>query len=94
MSKKLAGIGMHEISQSTIYRYISMFLGMCKKSISDLYDEVKKNNGIANAKDRKNVTIGHLIRSYRGKIMHIIISEDFIKDLFLGVKGSDMSKAG
>ena len=94
MSKKLAGIGMHEISQSTIYRYISMFLGMCKKSISDLYDEVKKNKGIANAKDRKNVTIGHLIRSYRGKIMHIIISEDFIKDLFLGVKGSDMSKAG
>lgn len=42
LNKKLAGIGMHEISQSTIYRYISMFLGMCKKSISDLYDEVKK----------------------------------------------------
>lgn len=94
LNKKLAGIGMHEISQSTIYRYISMFLGMCKKSISDLYDEVKKNNGIANAKDRKNVTIGHLRLSYRGKIMHIIIAEDFIKDVFLGVKGSEMSKAG
>lgn len=32
---------MREISQSTIYRYISMFLDMCKKNISDLYDEVK-----------------------------------------------------
>lgn len=94
LNKKLAGIGMHEISQSTIYRYISMFLGMCKKSISDLYDEVKKNNGIANTKDRKNVTIGHLRLSYRGTIMHIIIAEDFIKDVFLGVKGSEMSKAG
>lgn len=94
LNKKLIGIGMREISQSTIYRYISMFLDMCKKSISDLYDEVKKNNGIANAKDRKNVTIGHLRLSYRGKIMHIIIAEDFIKDVFLGVKGSEMSKAG
>lgn len=94
LNKKLTGIGMHEISQSTIYRYISMFLGMCKKSISDLYDEVKKNNGIANAKDRKNVTIGHLRLSYRGTIMHIIIAEDFIKDVFLGVKGVEMSKAG
>lgn len=94
LNKKLAGIGMHEISQSTIYRYISMFLGMCKKSISDLYDEVKKNNGIANTKDRKNVTIGHLRLSYRGKIMHIIIAEDFIKDVFLGVKGLEMSEAG
>lgn len=94
LNKKLIGIGMREISQSTIYRYISMFLDMCKKSISDLYDEVKKNNGIANAKDRKNVTIGHLRLSYRGKIMHIIIAEDFIKDVFLGVKGFEMSKAG
>lgn len=94
LNKKLAGIGMHEISQSTIYRYISMFLGMCKKSISDLYDEVKKNNGIVNTKDRKNVTIGHLRLSYRGTIMHIIIAEDFIKDVFLGVKGVEMSKAG
>lgn len=94
LNKKLIGIGMREISQSTIYRYISMFLGMCKKSISDLYDEVKKNNGIANTKDRKNVTIGHLRLSYRGKIMHIIIAEDFIKDVFLGVKGFEMSKAG
>lgn len=42
LNKKLIGIGMREISQSTIYRYISMFLDMCKKSISDLYDEVKK----------------------------------------------------
>lgn len=94
LNKNLIGIGMQEISQSTIYRYISMFLDMCKKSISDLYDEVKKNNGIANAKDRKNVTIGHLRLSYRGKIMHIIIAEDFIKDVFLGVKGLEMSKAG
>lgn len=94
LNKKLIGIGMREISQSTIYRYISMFLDMCKKSISDLYDEVKKNNGIANAKDRKNVTIGHLRLSYRGTIMHIIIAEYFIKDVFLGVKGVEMSKAG
>lgn len=94
LNKKLAGIGMREISQSTIYRYINMFLDMCKKNISDLYDEVKKNNGIANAKDRKNVTIGHLRLSYRGTIMHIIIAEYFIKDVFLGVKGVEMSKAG
>lgn len=94
LNKKLAGIGMHEISQSTIYRYISMFLGMCKKSISDLYEEVKKNNGIVNTKDRKNVTIGHLRLSYRGTIMHIIIAEYFIKDVFLVAKGVEMSKAG
>lgn len=94
LNKKLIGIGMREISQSTIYRYISMFLDMCKKNISDLYDEVKKNNGIANAKDRKNVTIGHLRLSYRGTIMHIIIAEYFIKDVFLGVKGVEMGKAG
>lgn len=94
LNKKLAGIGMREISQSTIYRYINMFLDMCKKNISDLYDEVKKNNGIANAKDRKNVTIGHLRLSYRGTIMHIIIAEYFIKDVFLGVKGVEMGKAG
>ena len=73
---------------------IKEVLSMCCKTISDLYDEVKKNNGIVNTKDRKNVTIGHLRLSYRGKIMHIIISEDFIKDVFLGVKGSEMSKAG
>lgn len=94
LNKKLAGIGMHEISQSTIYRYISMFLGMCKKSISDLYEEVKKNNGIANTKDRKNVNIGHLRLSYRGTIMHIIIAEDYIRDVFLGVKGAEISRAG
>lgn len=94
LNKKLIGIGMREISQSTIYRYISMFLDMCKKSISDLYDEVKKNNGVANTKDRKNVNIGHLRLSYRGTIMHIIIAEDYIRDVFLGVKGAEMSKAG
>lgn len=94
LNKKLIGIGMREISQSTIYRYISMFLDMCKKSISDLYDEVKKNNGIVNTKDRKSVNIGHLRLSYRGTIMHIIIAEDYIRDVFLGVKGTEMSKAG
>lgn len=94
LNKKLAGIGMHEISQSTIYRYISMFLGMCKKSISDLYDEVKKNNGVANTKDRKNVTIGCLRLLYKGKYMHILISTEYIRDVFLGEKSSEMSKAG
>lgn len=94
LNKKLAGIGMHEISQSTIYRYISMFLGMCKKSISDLYDEVKKNNGVANTKDRKNVTIGCLRLLYKGKYMHILISTEYIRDVFLGEKFSEMSKAG
>ena len=91
---KLSKEGMMLISQRTVYRMIKEVLSMCCKTISDLYDEVKKNNGIVNTKDRKNVTIGHLRLSYRGKIMHIIISEDFIKDVFLGVKGSEMSKAG
>ena len=59
LNKNLIGIGMQEISQSTIYRYISMFLDMCKKSISDLYEEVVKNNGVVNTKDNNNVTIGH-----------------------------------
>lgn len=94
LNKKLAGIGMHEISQSTIYRYICMFLDMCKKSISDLYNEVKKNNGVVNTKDRKNVTVGHLRLSYRGTIMHIIIAEDYIKEVFLGANRAEMSKAG
>lgn len=94
LNKKLIGIGMREISQSTIYRYISMFLDMCKKSISDLYDEVKKNNGVANTKDRKNVTIGCLRLSYKGKYMHILISTEYIRDVFLGEKSSEMSKAG
>lgn len=91
---KLSKEGMMRISQRTVYRMIKEVLSMCCKTISDLYDEVKKNNGIVNTKDRKNVTIGHLRLSYRGKIMHIIIAEDFIKDVFLGVKGSEMSKAG
>ena len=94
LNKKLIGIGMREISQSTIYRYISMFLDMCKKSISDLYDEVKKNNGVANTKDRKNVTIGCLRLLYKGKYMHILISTEYIRDVFLGEKSSEMSKAG
>lgn len=91
---KLSKEGMMLISQRTVYRMIKEVLSMCCKTISDLYDEVKKNNGIVNTKDRKNVTIGHLRLSYRGKIMHIIIAEDFIKDVFLGVKGYEMSKAG
>lgn len=94
LNKKLAGIGMREISQSTIYRYINMFLDMCKKNISDLYDEVKKYNGIANTKDRKNVTIGCLRLLYKGKYMHILISTEYIRDVFLGEKSSEMSKAG
>lgn len=91
---KLSKEGMMLISQRTVYRMIKEVLSMCCKTISDLYDEVKKNNGIVNTKDRKNVNIGHLRLSYRGNIMHIIIAEDFIKDVFLGVKGSEMSKAG
>lgn len=94
LNKKLIGIGMREISQSTIYRYISMFLDMCKKSISDLYDEVKKYNGVVNTKDRKNVTIGCLRLLYKGKYMHILISTEYIRDVFLGEKYSEMSKAG
>ena len=80
--------------RQTIYRYISMFLDMCKKSISDLYDEVKKNNGVVNTKDRKNVTIGCLRLLYKGKYMHILISTEYIRDVFLGEKSSEMSKAG
>nr|DAJ22492.1 MAG TPA: hypothetical protein [Podoviridae sp. ctfN46] len=91
---KLSKEGMMLISQRTVYRMIKEVLSMCCKTISDLYDEVKKNNGIVNTKDRKNITIGHLRLSYRGTIMHIIIAEDFIKDVFLEVKGSEMSKAG
>lgn len=94
LNNKLIGIGMREISQSTIYRYISMFLDMCKKSISDLYDEVKKNNGIANAKDRKNVTIGHLRLFYIGRKIHILISSYYIIDVFLGEKYAKMINDG
>lgn len=91
---KLSKEGMMLISQRTVYRMIKEVLSMCCKTISDLYDEVKKNNGIVNTKDRKNVNIGHLRLSYRGTIMHIIIAEDYIRDVFLGVKGTEMSKAG
>lgn len=94
LNKKLIDIGMHEISKSTIYRYINMFLDMCKKNISDLYDEVKKYNGIANTKDRKNITIGCLRLLYKGKYMHILISTEYIRDVFLGEKSYEMSKAG
>lgn len=91
---KLSKEGMMLISQRTVYRMIKDVLSMCCKTIQDLYDEVKKNNGIVNTKDRKNVNIGHLRLSYRGTIMHIIIAEDYIRDVFLGVKGTEMSKAG
>lgn len=91
---KLSKEGMMLISQRTVYRMIKEVLSMCCKTISDLYDEVKKKNGIVNTKDRKNVNIGHLRLSYRGTIMHIIIAEDYIRDVFLGVKGTEMSKAG
>lgn len=94
LNKKLAGIGMHEISQSTIYRYISMFLGMCKKSISDLHEEVVKNNGVVNTKDNNNVTIGHIRASYKGSVLYILISTDYIINVFLGKKSAEMSKAG
>ena len=94
LNKNLIGIGMQEISQSTIYRYISMFLDMCKKSISDLYEEVVKNNGVVNTKDNNNVTIGHIRASYKGSVLHILISTDYIINVFLGKKSAEMSKAG
>ena len=94
LNKKLIGIGMREISQSTIYRYISMFLDMCKKSISDLYEEVVKNNGVVNTKDNNNVTIGHIRASYKGSVLYILISTDYIINVFLGKKSAEMSKAG
>ena len=94
LNKNLIGIGMQEISQSTIYRYISMFLDMCKKSISDLYEEVVKNNGVVNTKDNNNVTIGHIRASYKGSVLYILISTDYIINVFLGKKSAEMSKAG
>lgn len=94
LNKNLIGIGMQEISQSTIYRYISMFLDMCKKSISDLYKEVVKNNGVVNTKDNNNVTIGHIRASYKGSVLYILISTDYIINVFLGKKSAEMSKAG
>lgn len=94
LNKRLISIGMHEISQTTMYRYINIFLDMCKKTISDLYNEVKKNNGIVNLKDRNKVNIGHLRLFYRGTKMHVLISSDYIKNVFLGEKHVEMSKAG
>lgn len=94
LNKNLIGIGMQEISQSTIYRYISMFLDMCKKSISDLHEEVVKNNGVVNTKDNNNVTIGHIRASYKGSVLYILISTDYIINVFLGKKSAEMSKAG
>lgn len=94
LNKNLIGIGMQEISQSTIYRYISMFLDMCKKSISDLYEEMVKNNGVVNTKDNNNVTIGHIRASYKGSVLYILISTDYIINVFLGKKSAEMSKAG
>lgn len=94
LNKRLIIIGMHEISQTTMYRYINMFLDMCKKTISDLYDEVRKNNGIINSKDRNKANIGHLRLFYRGTKMHVLISADYIKNVFLGEKPVEMSKAG
>lgn len=94
LNNNLIDIGMQEISQSTIYRYISMFLDMCKKSISDLYEEVVKNNGVVNTKDNNNVTIGHIRASYKGSMLYILISTDYIINVFLGKKSAEMSKAG
>lgn len=94
LSKRLASIGMHKISQATMYRYINMFLDMCKKTISDLYDEVIKNNGIVNSKDRNKVNIGHLRLSYIGRKMHILISAYYIIDVFLGEKYVKMINGG
>lgn len=94
LNNNIIDIGMQEISQSTIYRYISMFLDMCKKSISDLYEEVVKNNGVVNTKDNNNVTIGHIRASYKGSVLYILISTDYIINVFLGKKSAEMSKAG
>lgn len=94
LNNNLIDIGMQEISQSTIYRYISIFLDMCKKSISDLYEEVVKNNGVVNTKDNNNVTIGHIRASYKGSVLYILISTDYIINVFLGKKSAEMSKAG
>lgn len=91
---KLSKEGMLSISQRTVYRMIKDILSMCGKTISDLYDEVKKNNGIINTKDRKKVNIGHLRLFYKGKYMHILISTKYIRDVFLGEKPIEMSKAG
>lgn len=94
LSKRLASIGMHKISQATMYRYINMFLDICKKTISDLYDEVIKNNGIVNSKDRNKVNIGHMRLSYIGRKMHILISAYYIIDVFLGEKYVKMINGG
>lgn len=93
LNKKLVGIGMHEISQSTIYRYISMFLGMCKKSISDLYDEVKKtmDSECQRQEERNYRTPKTIIQRKDNAYNH---RRRFYKRRLLGVKGPEMSKAG
>lgn len=91
---KLSKEGMLSISQRTVYRMIKDILSMCGKTISDLYDEVKKNNGIINTKDRNKVNIGYMRLFYIGKKMHILISSDYIIDVFLGEKSIEMNKAG
>lgn len=91
---KLSKEGMLPISQRTVYRMIKDVLSMCCKTIQDLYNEVKNNNGIINSKDRKKINIGYLRLSYIGKKMHILISANYIIDVFLGEKPVEMSKAG
>lgn len=91
---KLSKEGMLPISQRTVYRMIKHVLSMCCKTIQDLYNEVKNNNGIINSKDRKKINIGYLRLFYIGKKMHILISSDYIIDVFLGEKPVEMSKAG
>lgn len=94
LNVNLLRIGMREVCQSTIYNYINMFLDMCKKTISELYDEVAKSNGVVNTKDKNNVTIGHIRASYKGSVLNILISTDYIINVFLGEKPVEMSKAG
>lgn len=91
---KLSKEGMLTISQRTVYRMIKDVLSMCCKTIQDLYNEVKNNNGIVNIKDRNKVNIGHLRLFYRGTKMHVLISAYYIKNIFLGEKHVEMSKAG
>lgn len=91
---KLSKEGMLTISQRTVYRMIKDVLSMCCKTIQDLYNEVKNNNGIVNLKDRNEVNIGHLRLFYRGTKMHVLISAEYITDVFLGEKPIKMIKAG
>lgn len=91
---KLSKEGMLTISQRTVYRMIKDVLSMCCKTIQDLYNEVKNNNGIVNLKDRNKVNIGHLRLFYRGTKMHVLISAKYIIDVFLGEKPIKMINAG